>query len=189
MLHIGRYSPAPRPGRERHDGGGPVRRILILLEHLVEVDDEVVPGPLNGETVHPACGAPFDEDPVRLVLRVVLGALEAVIRLIPPQCRVLMRAGQVEGLRLPLPAHEDHLVLFVDLRAVGGRDRVVHRLVIAPASGDHRQVGGKGGRRPGADRHKRRRGGKKGLPKELAPPLAQGAVPAIAEVLSSVGHW
>src|SRR5674476_224514 len=70
-----------------HDGGSPTRSIGILLEHLVDIDDEVSARALNGQAIHAACRAPLDEDTVGAILRMVLGTLEAMIGVIPSQGR------------------------------------------------------------------------------------------------------
>src|SRR5579859_7885449 len=75
---------------------GPAGRVLVLLVHRVHIHHHVVARPGDREPVHPAGGAPGHEGAVRLVLRVVLGALELGVARVPPERGVLVRAGKVE---------------------------------------------------------------------------------------------
>src|SRR5690242_18140601 len=110
----------PPAKSERDERGIPSSRVGVLLVQHREVYDHRLPGPPDREAVHPPRGAAGDELAVGLVLRLVLGALEAMIVGQPAERGVLVRAREREGIHVTLEPHQDHLRVLVDRGAVGG---------------------------------------------------------------------
>src|SRR5215203_2342499 len=120
QLMLGRGKGGQFGSGHRDDGVLPLRQVAVFLIELVDVDGDGATDEPHGIAVHAARRAPLDERAVGTVLRLVLRALEAVVAAVPPERRVLVRAGKGERVdRLPA-AREDHVVLLVDLHAVRG---------------------------------------------------------------------
>src|SRR5690349_3528780 len=69
----------------------------------------------------------------------VLGALEALLVAFPLDRRVLVRTGEVEGVDLSFAARDDHALILVDRRAVGGGNRKLLLVRGASNAADHRK--------------------------------------------------
>src|SRR5690242_14770579 len=79
----------------------------------------------------------------------MLRALELAVFRMPVQGGVLMRAGEVEAVRLALPPNDDDLVLLVDHRVIGCGDRV--RVLLILRAGRLHQAPGHGAGVHGSD--------------------------------------
>ena len=109
---------------ELDDRSAPASRIVVLLVHRIHVDDDLFAIASDAEAIHAPGRTAGDELTVGLILRVMLRALEPMIGVVPSQCGMLVRAGQVERVDRILPAHEDHLLIAIDLRAVCRRNGI-----------------------------------------------------------------
>jgi hypothetical protein len=129
------------------EGGRPLGAVAVFLVKFVEIDDDGVTGANDGKPIHVArcAAAAGDVVAVRLKAGMVLRTFELMVAVGPAECRVLVRAREIEGVHRALPAHENDVVLLVDLRSVRGRDRVAHRLAGATRALDelerHRKCG------------------------------------------------
>jgi hypothetical protein len=102
----------------------PGRWIFVGLNPSMQVDHHGVAVAADYVTVHVPRRPSGGVDAVRLVLRVVLGALEAVIPGHPFHRVVLMGAREGEDEHLALEARDDQLRRVIDIDAVGGRNRI-----------------------------------------------------------------
>src|SRR4051812_41784928 len=96
----------------------PRRFVGLGFVELVEIDVNAIGVLDDGEPAHVARGpaAVGNIRPIGLKARMVLGALEFVITLVPLQRGVLVRAGEIECVEHALPPDENHVVGLVDLR-------------------------------------------------------------------------
>src|SRR6185437_3135452 len=99
------------PLGELHDRRVPARRIFVLLVHRIHVDRHLVADALDAEPIHAPRRPTADELTIRLILRMVLRALEPVVGVVPAQRGVLVRTGEIERVNGVLPAHENHLLV------------------------------------------------------------------------------
>src|SRR6476646_1775513 len=81
-----------RSGSSRNDGRLPFGFVVVFLVQLIQVDHHIVPVFVDREAIQPARGpaAVFDVQAIGLEARMMLGALELAVLVVPPDRGVLV---------------------------------------------------------------------------------------------------
>src|SRR5262249_25404609 len=110
----------------------------------------------------------LDIEAVRFEARVMLGALELTVLVVPPDRGVLVRTGERECVDLALPPRHDDAVVLVDLASVLSWNRI--RLLVPPSAPrrDRAERRSRRTRRRSAKCHQNTRGDRAGVAEKLA---------------------